>query len=156
MVGIIVLSVVSAILYRLGGASKEDQDKEFPWIPDWFKSLPKKRDVGCTLCALGSVALINHTAPWWVWVLSFGMLWSGLSTYWDFLFGDEDNFWMHGFMCGLAFILFGMTIGWLWVALRCVILAVLVGGWSALIGDAKWEEMGRGFLLTSSVLLFLL
>jgi len=36
------LSIVSAILYRLGGSSKADQDKEFPWIPRWFKNIQKK------------------------------------------------------------------------------------------------------------------
>ena len=39
------LSSISAILYRLGGSSKADQDKEFPWIPRWFKNIQKKRDV---------------------------------------------------------------------------------------------------------------
>ena len=30
-----ILSIISAILYRLGGSSKVDQDKEFPW--SWYK-----------------------------------------------------------------------------------------------------------------------
>lgn len=152
IVYIILLSIVSAILYRLGGASEEDQDKEFPWIPRWFKNLQKKRDVGCTLCTLGSVAILGIHAQWWVWVLCFGMMWGALSTYWDFLFGF-DNHWFHGFMCGVALVLFGMTAGWLWVGLRCLALAILMGGWSALVGNAKWEEMGRGFVLPITILM---
>ena len=69
------LSVISAILYRLGGSSHADQDKEFPWIPRWFKNIGKKRDAMSNIVKLFGVYLLGIQAPFWLgWFLSFGLL----------------------------------------------------------------------------------
>ena len=95
MIALIVLSVISAFLYRAGGAS-------------WGQTL--WRDIGCTLASiLGSALLISFFDGDWikyciVYCLVFGLSWGALSTYWDFLFNDEDNLYMHGGMIGLAML----------------------------------------------------
>jgi len=152
---VILLSILSAILYRLGGSSKEDQNKEFPWIPKWIKSFPKKRDVGCNLCTIAGCLILGINAPIWAWVLSFGLMWASLSSYWDWMFG-YDNHWFHMFMIGFSmlpimFFSFPLELG-----IRCIILALLGGGWSKYTGNATWEELGRGVLLPLSLLTILI
>jgi hypothetical protein len=73
VLGVLGLSIVSAILYRLGGSSKEDQQKEFPWIPVWFRKIPKKRDVMSNICKLGAVWLMFGIAPFWAYFIAFGL-----------------------------------------------------------------------------------
>jgi len=141
---VILLSIVSAILYRLGGSSKADQDKEFPYIPSWFKKIPKKRDVMCNLVTLLAAFILGVNAPIWAWVLSMGLMWASLSTYWDEQFG-YDNHWFHMFMIGFSmlpimFFSFPVELG-----IRCLILAIAGGAWSKLNGDDFLEEMGRAF-----------
>ncbi len=151
------LSIISAILYRLGGSSKADQDKEFPYIPRWFKNIPKKRDVMANITCLFSLFLLGINAPFWVWFISFGLLWASLSTYWDFLFG-YDNFFMHSFMIAFSFLPIVIWGNMLFVPflIRCILLSLLVGTWSKYHGNATVEELGRGGLITFSNIIFLL
>ena len=151
ILAVILLSIISAILYRLGGASTEDQDKEFPWIPRWIKNLPKKRDFGCGWCVLFASFILGINAPIWAWVISVGLMWASLSTYWDELFG-YDNHWFHMFMIGFSllpvmFFSFPVELG-----MRCIILAVVGGSWSKFTGNATYEELGRGVLLPLTLL----
>ncbi len=149
------LSIVSAILYRLGGSSRVDQDKEFPWIPRWFKNIQKKRDAMSNIVKLIGVYLLGIYAPVWAWFICFGLLWASLSSYWDWMFG-YDNHYMHGFMCGfslLPLVIFG-TLGLVPFLIQSVLLGLTMGLWSKYNGNATKEELGRGFLLTiSNVLL---
>ena len=148
------LSVVSAILYRLGGSSKEDQDKEFPYIPRWFKNIQKKRDVMSNIVKLFGVYLLGINAHFLAWFFAFGFLWASLSSYWDWMFG-YDNHYMHGFMCGfslLPLVIFG-TLGLVPFLIQSVVLGLTMGLWSKYNGNATKEELGRGFLLTISNLL---
>ena len=150
----ILLSIGSAILYRLGGASRIDQDKEFPWIPRWFKNIPKKRDVMANIVKLVGVYLLGIYAPFWAWFISFGLLWASLSSYWDWMFG-YDNHYMHGFMCGfslLPLVIWGSLLLPAFVLKSCL-LCLAMGLWSKYNGNATKEELGRGFLLTISNLL---
>jgi len=72
------------------------------------------------------------------------------------LFGF-DNHWFHGFTCAFAYIPYaiftGDFLGW---GVRCLVLAVLMGGWSRLIGNDTAEEYGRGIALVATLPLFLL
>ncbi len=148
------LSIVSAILYRLGGSSPSDQDKEFPWIPRWFKNIPKKRDAMSNIVKLVGVYLLGIYAPIWAWFISFGLLWASLSSYWDWMFG-YDNHYMHGFMCGfslLPLVIWG-SLGLIPFLIQSVVLGLSMGLWSKYNGNATKEELGRGFLLTISNLL---
>jgi hypothetical protein len=69
---------------------------------------------------------------------------AALSTYWDFLFG-YDNYWVHGFFCGLAGVpLIWAGIPWPLIVGRLIICTVGMGLWSKLVGKDYVEEMGRG------------
>ncbi len=148
------LSVISAILYRLGGSSKADQDKEFPFIPRWFKNIPKKRDAMSNIVKLFGVYLIGIHAPFLAYFFTFGLMWASLSSYWDWMFG-YDNHYMHGFMCGfslLPLVIFG-NLGLVPFLIQSVVLGLTMGLWSKYNDNATKEELGRGFLLTISNLL---
>ena len=140
---LLLLSVVCACCYRMGGCSPEDLKKEWGWVPSWIRNFPKKRDVGCNIVTLGGAALIGITAPWLAWLLAFGLMWASLSTYWDFLFGF-DNHWFHGFVIGMS--LLPVLFHW-GIILYAVPLALFMGLWSLLNGNATWEELGRGFFI---------
>jgi len=152
---IALLSGLSGMLYRMGGQGDEGR-KMFPWLPHWAFNT-KARDLGCAgVCWFTMVFVLGISAPWWVHLFSFLFLFGMLTTYWDGLFG-YDNHYFHGFMCAVAYV--GYTIfssdylGW---GVRCGILAILMGGWSKLIGNDTAEEYGRGIVLVATLPLFLL
>jgi len=84
----LVLSIFSGILGRMGGAHG-------------FDTL--YRDVGCALLAVIAFCLwfgfkINY---WYLYLIAFGLHWATFSTYYDVIFG-YDNQWFGGLMAGLA------------------------------------------------------
>jgi len=143
---IIIACILSAILYRAGGMSKDDTT-EPKWIPKWLRN-SWCRDWLCPACL--SLVLFSFWRPsslldWGMWLLFYGLSGGALSTYWDKLFG-YDNFWFHGFMCGLAAVPLIVFVPWWIVLIRLIICTVGMGLWSAKI-DKDWlEEMSRGTL----------
>lgn len=151
-------TVLSAFFYRLGGMSQEEADKKLPWVPDalvdgWV------RDFFCTaLVAAWAVFFLPRT-NWWLYVISFGLMYGAMTTYWDEVPWNKgrDNFWMHGFFIGLA--LFPMTIGtgmWLGFGIRCMVLALGMGTLCAIASDVDVEEYGRGALIMATMPLMLI
>ena len=53
---LIILSILSAILYRAGGWGDEGR-KAFPQLPEWFFNT-KARDLGCPLITFHAVLLV--------------------------------------------------------------------------------------------------
>ena len=154
---VLLLSVISGICYRLGGWGDEGR-KKFPQLPKWLFDT-KARDIGCGLCTIGSFFVLGINVVWWqgliASILTIPLMLGTLSTYWDFLFG-YDNFWFHGFMVGVAFFLFAIITGhWIGFVIRCFLLAILIGGWSILIGKDWLEEFGRGFALPVTIFLMI-
>ena len=147
---LILLSVVSGCLYRMGGCSPQDLQAEFGWVPAPIRNFPKKRDVGCNLVMLGAAFLVGCRGPWWAWLLSFGLVWASLSTYWDFLFG-KDNHFMHGAMIGLSLLPLMFFSGLLGLSFIIPFLCVTMGVWSLVNGNATIEELGRGFFMPISL-----
>jgi len=93
----------------------------------------------------------------WVMVaLSLGLSIGAISTYWDFLFNDNDNFYMHGLMLGLASLPLLVTIHWWGILARCLVMTVGMGLWSKKIDNDIMEEFGRGFLITATIPLLLI
>lgn len=144
---IIGLSCLSGFFYRAGGTGGK-----------WYLNT-KVRDLGCPLATYSALLLFWYPANWFGWLmlfLAFGLTFGALTTYFDWLFG-YDNFYMHGFILGLAALpLAWVGITWWIILIRAILLGIAIGMWSKLI---KWdviEEWGRGFLLTISILLFLL
>lgn len=151
----LILTLISALLYRLGGMSQEEAKKNHiplflakSWVRDWL--LP------------GAGLGIILTWKWisfyqWGWFLLYYPLTGfAFSTYWDKLFG-EDNFYMHGFMIGLAsFALFFCGIHWWSVLISAVACGGLMGWLSARTGNVWKEECGRGAIYALTRLLLLI
>jgi hypothetical protein len=105
----------------------------------------KYRDVGCPLVLLGLViALFGFKIGYiWAYLVTFGLSWGALTTYFDWLFG-YDNFFMHGLACGIAAFPLCMVIPWWIVLIRTIICMVGMGLWSKFWGNDVIEELGRG------------
>ena len=154
LVWLILLSILSGVLYRLGGWGGEGRAK-FPNLPEWLFDT-KARDIGCAIVSFGAVLVVGIHAPWWIHLISFLILFGVLTTYWDFLFGF-DNFWFHGFACGAAYLPYAFYGEPVSMISRTFILAILMGAWSLAVGNDVLEEFGRGFVLpiTLALVLFL-
>ena len=120
---IALLALLSGILGRMGGAGKSGQ---------WYENIldTKWRDVGCSLIAVARFLLLFGFAWkwWWVYLIMFGLHWASFSTYWDFMF-KEDNLWFSGFMVGISSMIGVVVLHWLWwvVLAWAVFLAVVWG-----------------------------
>ena len=144
------VSIISGILYRLGGKTG-------------FNT--KLRDVGCSLliCALiGLFGGLNTILGWLCLPVCFGLAWAALTTYRYFLPKPKDYSWyhyaLHGFFVAFAAFPYALvTKHYLGFGLRCLVCAVGLGVWYHL---AKWNddlhEWGRGFILTLTVPLMFL
>ena len=150
MIYIILLSLLSALFYRLGGWGNEGR-VAFPHIPKWVFDT-KARDIGCAIVCFISTIVIGVHAAWWVHLIAFLLLFGALTTYWDSVFG-HDNFYMHGLMCGLAYFPYMFVCSPLLWGVRAFLLMLLMGFWSRVIGKDWLEEGGRGFLLPITLLL---
>jgi len=123
MINLLILSLISGLLGRMGGAAKSGK---------WYDFLlnTKTRDAGCSLLTV--IAWIScfglNLSFWWVYIITFGLLWATFTTYWDFLFGF-DNLWFSGFVVGLAAIPLTITVPWMiWILIgRAFVLAVIWG-----------------------------
>jgi hypothetical protein len=143
---VIIFSILSGILYRLGGIGKSFRF----WMRDW--TIP--------FVIYGLLITYKHpanTLGWLMFLPTIALTGGALSTYWDFLFKNEDNYYMHGFMIGLACLpLFWIGLHWWAILLRAVICALGMGIWSKLIDDVNLEEGGRGFITCATIPLLLL
>ena len=146
MWGIIPLTILSAILYRMGGWGGEGRER-FPNLPEWVFNT-KARDIGCSGVGFCCYSLLVGfgSAPWYIHLLCFLLLFGSLTTYFDFLTGGRyDNFWLHGLACGLSYVPYAFYTGdWIEMIARCFVLTVLMGGISAISGNDVVEETGRG------------
>ena len=151
---LIALAILSGILYRLGGWGDEGR-AAMPWAPKWLFNT-KARDVGCAVVTMGGMMYFLDN-PWWAHLISFGLLFAALTTYWDFLFG-YDNHWFHGFACGLAYFPYAIgNVGWVGFGVRCIACAILMGAVSILSDNDVVEEVGRGAVLPLTLpLLFII
>ena len=155
IIATILMAFLSAFCYRLGGLGKDQAKQQIPWCPAWLIN-SKTRDVGCSLLTIIWVYLFCPHVAWYLYLLSFGLMWGALSTYWDFING-EDNFWLSGFGVGLA--MFPIAIGsgqWVGFGVRAVVLAVLMGAWCIIFKNDWVEELGRGAFKVSTLPLLLI
>ena len=153
---IILLTVLSAILYRLGGWGGEGRAR-FPNVPGWVFDT-KARDVGCALCVTGGTFIVGiaQGIPVWAHIVAFLLLFGALTTYWDEVFG-YDNFWAHGFACGMALLPLAIANPTLLfaVGIRALVMALMMGIICKLSGNDFVEEFGRGSALTITLPLLL-
>ena len=138
------LSIICGLFYRAGGKGE-------PFNTKW-------RDLGCPAICLSYLWLLRSSglqgALWLkisLFLVTYGLMFGALTTYWDWLF-KEDNFWFHGFAIGLVcFPLFWAGINWWLIGIRAIILAIGMGLWSKIIGNDFWEEFGRGSLIILTI-----
>jgi len=152
------LTALAGLLYRMGGCGDPCRRK-YPKLPTWFFDT-KARDIGIPLlCGFPYMAFVlKIAAPWWVHLLAFLTLFGMLTTYWDWMFKGKDNFWMHGFMCGAAYLWYGIAAPelWLWLGVRALLMAVFMGVWCLVFSNDIVEEGGRGGIIIASLPLLLL
>lgn len=144
----LVLSIASAILYRMGGS-------------DTYNT--KWRDIGsmlcATLCLLITKPLVFNVETVLAVVVMSGLTFATNTTY--FKRKGTDAKWWNWALVGLAWGLCALPVAlvthcWLGFTLRTIGLGALVCFWSQSNNNVVWEENGRGFLLTASIPLLLL
>lgn len=160
-------TVLSAVLYRMYGCGDKDFKLEYSWtgaVGRFIRKIPKFRALLCNLIALSVLAVVYPvSAPWWMWLLCWALGFLTLLTYHDTKpwnpMKPRDNFWLHGFCNGLAFMplafyapeLLGM------LAVRSIIMCVFMGVWCHWIfTSAIMEEHGRGGIMVFTLLLLLI
>ena len=138
------LSILSGILYRMGGTNKGTF---------W-------RDIGCSLVTLATCFILGlfttFTASLVAYLLTFGLSWGALASYWG---QDEKKFgyFWHGLGLSLAALPIAFITGnWLGFGIRTILLTGLISLWSELIGWDILEEFGRGFILTATIPILLI
>ena len=140
----IIAAVISAILYRAGGMSKDDDAKP-KWIPKWMRK-SWVRDWLCPACLLIPILICwqpTNLLGWLSILVYYGLSGAALSTYWDWLFG-YDNYYMHGLGCGLAGLILLTFVPWWILISRLIICTMGMGLWSQEEDIDYLEEMGRG------------
>ncbi len=147
--GILAACVASATLYRMGGA-------------DGYNT--KFRDFGVPTCVVMVLMIMGFFN--WMFIPIFGLTFAAMTTYHKWLgrlVGRKDNevHWESWAMTGLAYsmalIPYAWTTGhWTGFFVRTAVCTVLTAGWSSLVGNAKWEELGRGFIVTATLPLLLI
>jgi len=142
------LSILGAILYRLGGA--HGYNTNF-------------RDVGMSIITILVLAfLCGRSIVNWLGmaslVLVLALTYGAQTTYFKRK-GTEAKWWnwaLVGLANGLALLPWALYSGqWIEWGIRTIGLVVLVMTWSEVISNAVWEECGRGFIIIASLGLFL-
>lgn len=141
---VVLFTILSAFLYRIGGLSKDSAKKYFPWFPQILVR-SCTRDLGCSLLVISWALMFLPIVAWWRYLIAFILTYGALTTYWDdspinWMKG-EDNYYLHGFFIGLAF--FPISFTWLMFA-RAVVLGLFMGLWCGIFKDDFTEEFGRG------------
>lgn len=140
-------TICSAIFYRCGGATGYNT---------------KFRDMGLPTVGIIALLLTYHHYNWQLllaYLLCFGLYFGSLTTYWKKKGTDAHwyNWVFTGLGYSLAFLPFAFVTGhWLGFVLRTILVSVLTALWSEKIGNAVWEEMGRGVITTITLPLLLI
>ena len=141
--------ILSALLYRFGGMSKE----EVSWVPiilrkSWI------RDWVIPLVCYGYMLTLQHPFNLLGWLLlipTIALTGGAISTYWDKLFG-KDNFYAHGFMIGLAaFPLIWAGVAWWLILIRALAMGLGMGLWCRWFSNVWVEECGRGAFIAANL-----
>lgn len=145
-----IASMLSGILYRLGGIGKPFKT----WMRDWL--IPPLA-YGVLLFFWNPTNVLGGA----MLLPSIALTGGALTTYWDKLFG-KDNFYMHGFMIGLgAFPLYWSGIHWYMILSRAILMGILMGLINLVVNKFKikysdWiEEISRGIIILITIKLLL-
>lgn len=152
---VFILAIASGIVYRTGGIG-------FGHPHLWHKIFPKwmfhswVRDFFTPFFGLLSICLLTQKVNMGVF-WSLGLGYGAMTSYFKKK-GTEAKLWnwmLVGLAFGLCLFPFAYDTG-LWKPFigRTIMLFMAISTWSELVGNADWEELGRGFLFTVSTLLF--
>lgn len=149
----ILLSCVSSILYWISG--RKGVDKYVGGLDNYF------RDVGCSLVAFFWMSMFYPEVAWYIHLISFGLMWGAVSSYWDFT--GKDDYFLHGMGIGLAYLAYAWTSGaWVGFGIRVIVLSALMGGLNWFVHRyhipfSAWiEELFRGAIIVLSMPLLIL
>ena len=141
---VLIASVISAILYRMGGSGNFPRQCRLVGVP-----------ILCTL-------LLWLLAGWnWWFLLCIPLQIGAISTYWKRK-GTDAGFWnyyLHGLGLALAFLPYAISTHlWLGFAIRGLSLPFLVAWWATYMNKPFWifqsdvvSEIGRGFFIASTI-----
>jgi hypothetical protein len=137
---VITLSVVAAILYRMGGAG------------DPYNT--KCRDIGIPVCVSIVLlflfpSLLHSVRFFGALAITFGLVLGAQTTYWKKK--GTDAKWFNWAFTGAGYSLALFPIAWVtgrWLGfgIRSIVLTGLTVLWSQLMDNVVWEECGRGAL----------
>lgn len=128
----IILAILSGILGRLGGRAKDGH---------WYDAISHSivRDAGCSLLSVLTFILWFgfESELLWLYLISFGLHWISLSSYWDWLF-KFDNFFFAGFVTGLSILpmVIVYKLYFLFI-IRSIVLAIIWG----LLNIIKYDKL---------------
>lgn len=140
---LLLLSLLSAVLYRMGGS-------------EGFNT--KFRDLGVPTVA--TLALFVLGVFHWSLILHFGLLFGALTTYWNF---KKDVKWWNWLLTGLFYGLSALPllfcgIGIFPILLRSILLAVIIMVWNTWFNKPLFgftsdviTELGRGFVVLATI-----
>jgi hypothetical protein len=140
---LLALTIASAILYRMGGASGYDK----LW-----------RRIGCAIVATG--ALFLFISPHWAFILHALLLYAGLTTYHDY-FNDGKENWVCWLITGLVYGLAALPLAWAGVNMYAILIRSVVLGIGTMVisegsSNVYVEEFGRGGLIPLTIPILLL
>lgn len=150
LIGFVTLvgTVLSAILYRMGGSDKYNT---------------KARDIGVPittlLIAIVCFSGILSSKLWIALAISFLLEFGSLTTYWKKK--GTDAMWFNWMFTGFAYSMATLPVAfvtgnWLGFGIRTVILTASTTIWSEAISKDTWEEWGRGALINATYPLLLI
>jgi hypothetical protein len=136
---IIILSLISSILYKIGGSGKE----EIPFANSQY------RDIGCPVVILIVLLSIGSS----LLALCF------IRTYWDFVYNNHDNLYLHGLGIGMSMIPLAWSgVDWLNIVAYTSIVALSIGILNTIctryyVKYSVWvEEFFRGAVIVLALL----
>ena len=145
IISLLILTLICAILYRLGGYGKPFKS----WMRDWL--IPP--------LIYAWLLYYRHPGALWGYLLvlpAIGLTGAALTTYLDSIFG-YDNFYAAGFLVGLGAIPFMFAgIAWWIILIRAVVLGLCWGAWCKFFGNDWVEELSRGAFIALTLPLLLI
>ena len=153
------MSFLSGILYRLSGHGNPPGALN----PHWYYNRWLRR-IGCSFLTALSGFIISPFSVTLICmsILHWFLLIPANCTYFKKLGGDHDaagskEWALTGFFLALCAVPLAVAgVIWWVIVLRIIFLAVTTCIWRTVMTQATWNERGAGFLMTASMILFLI